>query len=210
MKPPQSRVFAETYQRYLQEIAEIDFLSRADVLGVAAENGVLLIPLYDKVYTFTRQGITPPGGERLTPAMQVMICKYILSCPVEFPADMGELVTYREFKDSGPLTSYFTTNTNKTLESAFAGNIQGLRARAIAVGGKVVSSEIYDLALQFHAFPRIPVYLNFNDRDDTFPATCSILYRSSAALFLDMECLAMTGTLLTGKLIGSGTSQSLT
>lgn len=204
MKTPQSRVFAETFQGYLKEIQNIDFLSRADVLGVAAENGALVIPLYDKVYTFSREGITPPGGEPLTPAVQVMICKYILSCPAKQPTDMGDLVTYREFKDSGPLTSYFTTNTNKTLESAFAGNVPGLRERALAVGGKVVSSEIYDLALQFHAFPRIPVYLNFNDRDDTFPATCSVLYRSSAALYLDMECLAMTGTLLTGKLIGAG------
>lgn len=208
MKTPQSRVFAETFQNYLTEILKIDFLSRADMLGVAAKNGALVIPLYDKTYTFSREGITPPGGERLTPAVQVMICKYILSCPAKPPADMGELVTYREFKDSGPLTSYFTTNTNKTLESAFAGNVPGLRERALAVGGKVVSSEIYDLALQFQAFPRIPVYLNFNDRDDTFPATCSVLYRSSAALYLDMECLAMTGTLLTGKLIGAGTPVS--
>lgn len=206
MKTQQSRVFAETYQSYLAEIRKIDFLSRAEVLGAVAEDGALIIPLYDKVYTFTREGITAPGGERLTPAVQVMICKYILFCPAELPVDMGELVTYREFKDSGPLISFFTTNTNKTLEATFSGNINWLRERALAVGGKAVSSEIYDLALQFHAFPRIPVYLNFNDCDDTFPAACSILYRSSAPLFLDMECLAMTGTLLTGKLIGSGTS----
>lgn len=206
MKTQPSHVFAETYQGYLAEIREIDFLSRAEILGLVEENGALIIPLYDKVYTFTREGITAPGGERLTPALQVMICKYILSCPTKLPADMGELVTYREFKDSGPLISFFTTNTNKTLEAAFSGNIKGLRERALTVGGKVVTSEIYDLALQFHAFPRIPVYLNFNDCDETFPATCSVLYRSSAALFLDMECLAMTGTLLTGKLIGPGTS----
>lgn len=204
MKAQQSRVFAETYQSYLAEIRAIDYLSRADILGVAVENEALLIPLYDKIYRLSREGITEDGGERLTPAVQVMLCKYVLSCPAELPFDQGVLVTYREFKDAGPLTSFFTSNTNKTLESAFAGNVSGLRRRAEAVGGKVVSSEIYDLALQFHAFPRIPVCLNFNDRDESFPATCSLLYRSTAALFLDMECLAMTGTLLTGKLIDPG------
>jgi len=51
--------------------------------------------------------------------------------------------------------------------------------------------------------PRIPVILNFNDSDDLFPATCSILYQESAQHYLDMECLAMTGTLLAGKLLSS-------
>lgn len=194
--------FLEKYQGYLAEIQQIDYLSRAAILGVVEKNGVLIIPLYDKRYLFTSSGITDVQGKPLTSAVQVMICKYILSCPAELPVDMEDLVTYREFKEAGPLTSYFTANTNKTLESAFSGNIAGLRQRALAIGGKVVPSKIFDLSLTLHAFPRIPVYLNFNDCDDIFPAACTILYHSSAALFLDMECLAMTGTLLTGKLIG--------
>ena len=203
MKTERSRIFAETYQGYLAEIRKIDFLARAPILGVVEADGALIIPLYDRCYTFTAQGIAE--SKALTPALQVMICKYILSCPEQLPASEGELVTYREFKDAGPLISYFTTNTNKTLESAFAGNTETLRQRALTIGGKVRSSEVYDLSLEFYAFPRIPVYLNFNDRDDTFAAACSILYRSSAALFLDMECLALTGTLLTGKLLDGGT-----
>ena len=203
MNTPRSSVFEQTYQGYLAEILRLDFLSRGEILGVAEENSKLIIPLYDMVYSFSQEGLVALGGAQLTPAVQVMICKYILSCPATLPATKDDLVTYREFKDSGPLTSYFTTNTNKTIESAFAGNGSGLQRRALAIGGKVVASETYDLSLQFNAFPRVPIYLNFNDRDEMFPATCSVLYRSSAALFLDMECLAMTGTLLTGKLIGS-------
>ena len=75
----------------------------------------------------------------------------------------------------------------------------------MAMGGTVLASETYDLALQFHALPRIPVLLNFNDRDDLFPASVSVLYRASAECFLDMECLAITGTLLAGRLISPGT-----
>jgi hypothetical protein len=173
------------------------------MLGLQRDNKYLVIPLYDKIYRFGAEGVIDIAGEKVTPAVQVIICKYILTCQ-ELPAlnnTLGELVTYREFKDAGPLISYFTTNTNKTLESTFAGDIATLKHRAQEIGGKLVDSDLYDLSIEFHALPRVPVILNFNDRDDQFTACCSILYRSSAEYYLDMECLAMTGTLLAGKLI---------
>lgn len=180
----------------------MDFLAKAEVLGVKIGNGALEIPIYDKIYRFASTGIVDDEGKGLTTAIQVMICKYILTCPLELPELNETLVTYREFKDAAPLISYFTTNTNKTLESTFCGNVAGLLTRGQEIGGKILDSDTYDLSLLFHAFPRVPVILNFNDRDDLFSATCSVLYQSSAEHFLDMECLAMTGTLLTGKLIG--------
>lgn len=203
MTAVRSKVFDETYRRYLQEIGQIDFLAKAEVLGVEIGNGALRIPLYDKIYRFAGSGIISDGGEELTPAVQVMICKYILTSPQELPEMNDTLVTYREFKDAGPLISYFTTNTNKTLETTFCGNIALLKRRGQEIGGQVLDSDTYDLSLEFHAFPRVPVIINFNDRDNLFSAACSVLYRSSAAHFLDMECLAMTGTLLTGKLIAT-------
>lgn len=199
-----SKVFAKTCQNYLEEICRTDFLARADILGVQVEKGALIIPLYDQVFEFSSDGIRCPGCEEILPAVQVMICKYILTCPFDtLPVLSDELVTYREFKDSGPLISYFTTNTNKTLESAFTGNVAGLEDRARLLGGTIGDSDVYDLTVEFLAFPRIPVLLNFNDHDESFPAVCSVLYRASASSFLDMECLAMTGTLLTGKLLSS-------
>lgn len=199
-----SEVFAKTCQKYFEEICRTDFLARAEILDVQVENEALVIPLYDQVFLFSSDGIRALGGEEVLPAVQVMICKYILTCSFDkLPVLSNELVTYREFKDSGPLTSYFTTNTNKTLESAFTGNAVGLGDRARQLGGTIVESDMYDLAVQFFAFPRIPVLLNFNDQDESFPAVCSVLYHASASTFLDMECLAMTGTLLTGKLLST-------
>ena len=197
------RIHEETCNRYLEEIWQLDFLAKAEILGVNKDKNSLFIPLYNKIYRFDQNGITAGEGEGevLAPAVQVMICKYILTCPSVLPDINDSLVTYREFKDAGPLVFYFTTNTNKTLESTFCGNLTKLRERGQEIGGKVIASNIYDLSLEFHAFPCVPVILDFNDQDDLLPATCSILYRSSAANFLDMECLAMTGTLLTGKLI---------
>ncbi len=202
MNGQSSKVFAKTCKNYFEKICRTNFLARAEVLGVQVEKGALVIPLYDQVFLFSLDGIRALDGEELLPAVQVMLCKYILTCPFDtLPVLNNDLVTYREFKDSGPLTSYFTTNTNKTLESAFAGNVTGLGNRARQLGGTIVNSDMYDLAVRFFAFPRIPVLLNFNDQDESFPAVCSVLYHASASTFLDMECLAMTGTLLTGKLL---------
>jgi hypothetical protein len=198
-----SKVFDETYKHYLEEIRHVDFLAKADMLGLQRVNNALVIQLYNKIYRFDVDGITGDSEDNISPAVQVMICKYILTCQqCPDPNDpFGELVTYREFKDAGPLISYFTTNTNKTLESTFTGDITALKKRGQEIGGKLLDSDVYDLSFEFGAFPRVPVILNFNDRDDQFPACCSILYRSSAEYYLDMECLAMTGTLLAGKLI---------
>jgi len=196
-----SAVFAQTYHNYLEQIFQIDFLSRAEILGLKRDGDKLIIPLYDNVYTFSAEGLTENDKNEITPAVQIMICKYILTCPHEKLSVDNRLVTYREFKNSGPLTSYFTTNTNKIIETTFSGDLACLREKALSVNGELMESDVYDLSLRFYAFPRIPVLVNFNDRDDLFPATCSILYRSTAAQYLDMESLSMTGTLLAGKLI---------
>jgi hypothetical protein len=197
----QSPVFEETYRKYLLEIEKTDYLSRSTLLGVGISNNALEIPLYDRLYRVGSKGIEDWGGNPVTPAVRVILCKYVLMCPVALPRLTDRLMTYREFKNAGPLISYFTTNTNKTIETTFSGKRDVFQERSQQLGGTVRDDQSYDLSVEFFALPRIPVIVNFNDRDDLFPATCSILYRASAEIYLDMECLAMTGTLLAGKLI---------
>jgi len=204
MKKERAAVFEETYQNYLEQVSQMSFLDKAEMLGVDKDGDRLVIPLYDRIYFFSTAGLSEEKGREITPAVQVMICKYILMCTSERVAIADKFVTYREFKDAGPLISYFTTNTNKTLETTFSGNVELLKERSQRIGGEILASDMYDLSLRFYAFPKIPVVVNFNDSDDLFPAKCSVLYRSTAAHYLDMECLAMTGTLLTGKLINPG------
>jgi len=198
-----SAVFEETCQHYLDQTRRIDFLAKAEMLGVDIDGDSLIIPIYDKIYIFSEEGLRETKGEEITPAVQVMIYKYILTCSSDMETITDRLVTFREFKNSGPLISYFTTNTNKTLESTFSANIDLLKERSQNIGGEILTSDVYDLSLRFYAFPKIPVLVNFNDSDDLFPSKSSVLYRSTAEHYLDMECLAMTGTLLVGKLIST-------
>ena len=42
-----------------------------------------------------------------------------------------------------------------------------------------------------------------NDKDEEFPAQCAVMFPQSAEAFLDMECMAIGGTLLAGTLTRS-------
>ena len=196
-----SAVFEQTYHRYLAEISTRDYLSRADLLGAEVDGNALIIPLYDKVYSVSSQSIEGLEGATANDAVRVILAKYVLTCPDQLPPLSSQWMTYREFRDAGPLVSYFTSNTNKNIEHHFSGAADRLLRRCRELGAQSEDNNSYDLSVRFLALPRVPVVLNFNDADDMFPATCSLLYQASAEHFLDMECLAMTGTLLAGKLL---------
>jgi len=196
-------VFEKTYTDYLAQIAEIDFLSRAEKLGAEFRGNCLTIHFYGEPYRISGNGVFKPSGERANFAVSVVLCRYVIQCPENIPVS-GEWVTYREFRDAGPLVGYFTSNTNKIIETTFAGNTEALEDACRRLGGSFMDGDTsYDLSVVLDFLPRIPVYLRFNDRDDEFPAQCSILFRQSAETYLDMECLSIGGTYLTGILIGS-------
>ena len=194
-------IFEETYQDYLKQLAALDYLARADVLGARTSGNELIVEFYGKEYRISDKGITDPSGEKANFAICVVLCKYILVGPGEVLQD-GTWVTYREFKDAGPLIGYFNANTNKTIQSSFSGRLDLLVASSKRLGATPVEDgAAYDLSLMFKALPRIPVLLRFNDGDDEFPPHCSILFRQSAEQYLDMESLAIVGTFLAGNLI---------
>jgi hypothetical protein len=193
-------IFEVTYGKYLEQMAGIDFLSRAAVLGARVVDETLAIPFYGEPHRVSTTGVFNAGGQRATFAVSVLLCCYILQCPEKEP-EPGEWVTYREFKDAGPLTSYFTTNTNKIIETTFAGQTDLLKSACREMGGRDVQEPAFDVAFMFQMLPRIPIFFRFNDRDDMFPAQTSILFRQSAEQHIDMECLAIGGTYLIGLFI---------
>ena len=203
-----SPVFEETSIRYLAEIGKINYLAKAEMLGAGINGNSLVISLYDQDYAVSADGIVAVSGAEVLAAVQVILSKYVLRCERFEPGGDDPFRTFRDFRDASPLTSYFTTNTNKTLETTFSGRLDALREACRKIGGTEQKSEGYDCSVLFYALPRVPVVLNFNDKDELFPAGSSVLYRASAEQFLDMECLAMTGTLLAGKLIRSSSVQA--
>ena len=132
-----AEVFEVTYHKYLEQIADIDLLSRADILGGTIQDDVLVLPFYGEPHRVSKDGVLNATGQRATFAVCVLLCCYVLQCPETEP-DPGQWVTYREFKDAGPLTGYFTSNTNKIIETTFAGQIDLLKSACREMGGRAM------------------------------------------------------------------------
>ena len=196
-----SHVFDETYQEYLKQIAGKDFEPLAEVIGITVEEGKIKIPFFERPYWVAEKNITDPLDKQPSFGVCVVLCKYLLLCPEVAMPETG-WSAYRDFKDAGPLTGFFANSVEKPLAEHFAGRLTELETACQVLGGSVPDMELtYDLAMQFHALPRIPVLLLYNDADNEFPAHCSMLFKRGSDKFLDAESLAILGEIIARCLI---------
>jgi Domain of unknown function (DUF3786) len=195
-----SPVFKETYKMYLGQIAKMDLGSAEMKIGLRIEGEAIKIPLFGQVYTINKNSISGPGDKKPSFDICIILCKYILLCP-ESLSDQKEWVAYRDFKDAGPLTTYFSNDVERAISGHFSGKINELQKACSLIGGHESDMDVsYDLAIRFDVLPRLPLLLLLNDGDEAFPAHCSVLFEKRADTFLDAECLAISGRLLFQKL----------
>ena len=194
-------VFEKIYNDYISEVASIDFVEKASLLGIKVDKKTILIPFFDKIFTITPEGISDPQGKKPHHAVSVILCKYLLLCQETVSLDC-ELVTYKDFRAAAPYVGGFRNTAEKPIINHFSGKIAALEKCCGELGGNASDIGVSaQLSYVFRALPKIPVYLLFNDQDDEFPADCSILFEKRAGRYLDMECLAMTGMALAQGLI---------
>lgn len=108
-----SPVFEETYNKYLSHFSDIDLLPRAARLGAEFAGDALIIPYYEKPFRISIDGVFDENGKRANFATSVVLFQYVFSCPAEIPI-AGDWVTYREFKDAGPLAGCASIRLQKT------------------------------------------------------------------------------------------------
>lgn len=193
-------VYDATYRDYLARIGGMNLGILEQSLGVRVQGNEVLIPLFGRHYRVSKDGITNPEGNSPRFDICVILCKYLLLCP-DTAQKENQWVSFRNLKDSGPLTTYFTNDVERAIAAYFAGKTGPLRSSCRRLDGYPSGMQAaYDLSMQFDALPRIPVLLLFNDSDDDqdniWPATCSLLFEKQAENYLDPECLAMMGRLL--------------
>jgi hypothetical protein len=189
----QETIFEKTYQNYLEQLREISFESVAHNLGAKIEENRIKIPLFNTEYEISSKGISDPTGKKPSHDICVILSKYILRCPA-IPPKEHDWVSFRNFKDSGPLTGYFTNDVERAIGSYFSGRLNDLKKASNALGGYAPNLDVkYDLAIQFDALPKIPVIMLYNDVDEEFSAKCSVLFESRAEKYFDAECIAMIG-----------------
>jgi hypothetical protein len=197
-------VFEQTCQRYLAEIASLDFRRIEARLGISACEGGAVIPLLGRNYLVVREAVTDPGGKTPPPAVSVVLCQYLRMCPASEPPE-AEWVSFRDFRDAAPLTASFANTVERAIGREFTGRSVELRQAAEKLGGRPPPAAYrYDVRLVIPALPKVPLLLLFNDAEEGFPPACSVLFERRAERYLDMECLAMLGMMLACCLKKSG------
>ncbi len=196
------QVFDEKLKECMSKFQKFTFSpGKAGILGARIIDQSFVINFFNRKIFVSKQGVIDAEGGDLTPAVMVLLLKYLLLCPDHVWETTNKLVTFREFSNAGPLVSSFTTNTAKIIETTFSGNLVKLKHQCTRLGGTIVENPSHDMSVRFRALHRIPIILNFNDRDETLPANASFLYHDNAESYLDLESLMVTCTYLTGLLI---------
>ena len=190
-----SEVFEQTYEDYLSQIAVLDFNFIANTLGIVVDGEDVVVPFFGKPYRVYSKAIADPSGKQPHLSICVILCKYLLMCPLIEPLG-GNWMAFKDFKDAAPLIQAFSNTVTRAIAETFSGRVSELEASGKKMGGYTPAEEFpYDLCMQFDALPKVPLLLLFNDQDDEFPAQCGVLFEKRTEKFIDMECLAMVGML---------------
>lgn len=193
-----SEIFEKNYMEYCAQIADLDFTSLKEKLGLEQDGNQIMIPFFDHDYFVSKKGIVNKSGARPSYMVCVILSKYLLLCPESAHYDT-DWVSFKDFKKTSPFLNlnYLASDTVKPIVESFSGRLNALSMACEKFGGLPCEIEIsYDLVMQFDALPRISLLLLFNDSDEEFPAQCSILFQKQAEYYLDPESLVMTSAFL--------------
>ncbi len=198
----ETTIFETYYENYRRQIAEVDFLSIKETLDITLSGNDAIIPFFGETYIISKTGIADESGNRPDYGICVILSKYLLLCP-DAPVANEEWATLKDFHKSSQFTNLnvFTSDAERPIIKNFSGRIDVLLKASQKLGGKPADlSSSYDLSMEFTALPKIKLLMLFNDSDDEFPASCSVLFQRQAEEYLDPESLIMVGIAFTNRL----------
>ncbi len=198
-----TKTFEQKYNDSFLMLKGTDLLKKAGISDIRKNNGSAIIDFFNRKIAFSANGVNDVDGQPLTMALKYLLCQYLQKCTADSGESSNRLVTIREFSNSGPLYSSFSANTGKIIETTFSGKPELLEQKCTALGGKIIEHPSYDLSVRFKALSRVPVILNFNDKDELMTASSVFLFHDNAISYLDLECLTIICTWLTGQLIST-------
>jgi hypothetical protein len=195
-------IFETHYKDYCRQVAELDFSSIKNILGIEIRGREAIVPLFDDEYIVSSSGIADESGNRPDYMVCVILFKYLLLCP-DTPVVKKDWCSLKDFHKMSQFTNFnvFTSDTERPIVERFSGRIDELSKACQKLGGN--PSELgasYDFAMEFNVLPKIDILLLFNDGDDEFPAKCSVLFQRQAEGYLDPESLIMIGMTFTRRL----------
>ncbi len=199
--PEPNKAFKETCENYINKIQALDLREISERLGLKPSGDRFALRCLNRDYIISEQGFHTVSNESAPLDVLIVLSRYLLLCPVSEPAG-AELSSFRDLKDSGPLTVYFAHDVEMKIAMHFSGKKDELiRICRIKGGYESGVSAGYDFGARFDVLPKIPVVLLFNDKDKEFDATAKLLFEKRADAYLDAECLAILGNLFCRSLI---------
>lgn len=193
-------VYNETYRYYLDQLKIMRFDGKEDVLGITLDGDTVVVPYFGQSFRLTADGLRDESGQRPDFSDCVVVCRYLIMCPLFEPKPKA-WVAFRDFPDAGPLTVFWSDTVEGPLSRTFSGHVGTLENASDALGGVKTDMDIAcDLCRCFSPLPKVPLLLVFNDADDDFPASTSLLFEKRASTYLDAESQAILGHALSSRI----------
>jgi len=200
-------IFDKIYRDYVNQLSGKNLAALAEHAGGIFENNALRLKFLNQTYYVSKDDVLNEQGNIPDHSTAVVLLRYLIYFPQGIPVP-GEWVPYRSFRDAAPFVGGFRNNSELPLVRAFSGRRDALVQAARVLGGKDPGLDWdYQVKCEFPTLPRVPLLLLFNDEDEEFPGEARILFRDDAEKFLDMECLAILGWLLSSWLIKADQGQ---
>ena len=91
----------------------------------------------------------------------------------------------------------FANNVERAIAKNFRRRLEDLRLASEKLTGRSPETDFpYKLSVRFEPLLKVPLLMLLNDEDEEFSARCLVLFERRAEEYLDMECLAIVGWLL--------------
>lgn len=186
----------------------VDRLKRADYRHAMLELGArdagedVALDVLGRTCLVGPTGVKAADGRDVDFTVRIVLSYYLLHGGQG--DQTGQWVAYRDFKDGAFFHASYAQIVENKIASDFSGRLPALTRAAQRLGGSPLNAGLGgDVCYRFPALPRVPLALVFYDADDDFPSSARVLFDAGAPRFLDMECLAVLGLILTDQLISN-------
>ncbi|MFH1135448.1 MAG: DUF3786 domain-containing protein [Pseudomonadota bacterium] len=191
--------YEEVYRGLVGKLARADYRHAMLHLGARDAGPKTAVDVFGRTCLIGPDGVEAADGGDLDFTVRIVLTYYILHGGAGDGRDSW--AAYRDFKDGAFFHAAFSRIVEDKIAKDFAGKMAELEKASRFLGGRSLDAGLGgDLCLKYPALPRIPLALVFYDQDDEFPASARVLFDASAPGFLDMECLAVLGLVLTDQL----------
>lgn len=191
--------YEEVYEGLVDRLARADYRHAIGHLGARDAGEQVAVDVLGRTCLIGPQGVEAADGGALDLTIRICLAYYILRGGA---GDLtGRWAAYRDFKDGAFFHASFARIVETKIARDFSGRAAVLGRAARKLAGEPISMGLGgDLCLRFPVLPNVPLGLVFYDEDEDFPSSARVLYDTSAPEFLDMECLAVLGLILTDQL----------